>query len=202
MPTPFPPEIIQLRSDIEKHIGQALLSPSDFQRLIQQIWNQQHAILSLSTIKRLWGYVDGNGLPRLSTLNTLSQFVGYADWNEYLVALEQRGGNESAIFQGEGISTAMLQTNDKIEVCWQPNRRCVFRYLGDNQFVVEESINAKLHIGDLFNAATFIVGHPMYIDNLLCSDGSRSSYVAGKRHGLTSVNLIKNQSISMSAAGC
>lgn len=202
MPTPFPPEIIQLRSDIEKHIGQALLSPSDFQRLIQQIWNQQHAILSLSTIKRLWGYVDGNGLPRLSTLNTLSQFVGYADWNEYLVALEQRGGNESAIFQGEGISTAMLQTNDKIEVCWQPNRRCVFRYLGDNQFVVEESINAKLHTDDLFNAATFIVGHPMYIDNLLCSDGSRSSYVAGKRHGLTSVNLIKNQSISMSAAGC
>lgn len=202
MPTPFPPEIIQLRSDIEKHIGQALLSPSDFQRLIQQIWNQQHAILSLSTIKRLWGYVDGNGLPRLSTLNTLSQFVGYADWNEYLVALEQRGGNESAIFQGEGISTAVLQTNDKIEVCWQPNRRCIFRYLGDNQFVVEESINAKLHRGDLFNAATFIVGHPMYIDNLLCSDGSRSSYVAGKRHGLTSVNLIKNQSISMSAAGC
>ena len=202
MPTPFPPEIVQLRSDIEKHIGQVLLSPSDFQRLIQQIWNQQHAILSLSTIKRLWGYVDGNGLPRLSTLNTLSQFVGYADWNEYLVALEQRGGNESAIFQGEGISTAMLQTNDKIEVCWQPNRRCVFRYLGDNQFVVEESINAKLHRGDLFNAATFIVGHPMYIDNLLCSDGSRSSYVAGKRHGLTSVNLIKNQSISMSAAGC
>lgn len=202
MPTPFPPEIVQLRSDIEKHIGQALLSPSDFQRLIQQIWNQQHAILSLSTIKRLWGYVDGNGLPRLSTLNTLSQFVGYADWNEYLVALEQRGGNESAIFQGEGISTAMLQTNDKIEVCWQPNRRCIFRYLGDNQFIVEESINAKLHRGDLFNAATFIVGHPMYLDNLLCSDGSRSSYVAGKRHGLTSVNLIKNQSISISAAGC
>ena len=107
MPTPFPPEIIQLRSDIEKHIGQALLSPTDFQRLIQQIWNQQHTILSLSTIKRLWGYVDCNGLPRLSTLNTLSQFVGYANWNEYIVALEQRGGNESAIFQGEGISATM-----------------------------------------------------------------------------------------------
>ena len=134
--------------------------------------------------------MDGNGLPRLSTLNTLSQFVGYADWNEYLVDLEQRGGSESAIFQGEGIFAMMLQANDKIEVCWQPNRRCVFRYLGDNQFVVEESINAKLHRGDLFNAATFIVGHPMYIDNLLCSDGSRSSYVAGKRHGLTSVTKI------------
>ena len=192
MPTPFPPEIIQLRSDIEKHIGQALLSPTDFQRLIQQIWNQQHTILSLSTIKRLWGYVDCNGLPRLSTLNTLSQFVGYANWNEYIVALEQRGGNESAIFQGEGISATMLQTNDKIEVCWQPNRRCIFRYLGDNQFVVEESKNAKLHTGDLFHAATFIVGHPMYLDNLLRTDGTQTSYVAGKHHGLTSVTKRNN----------
>ena len=196
------PEIIQLRSDVEKLLGQSLHSPADFQWLIQQIWNKQHTILSLSTIKRLWGYVPSNGVPRLSTLNTLSQFLGYADWNAYLVALEQRGGNESAMFQGEGISVSALQPNDRIEVCWQPNRRCIFCYLGKNQFVVEESINAKLHTGDLFNAATFIVGHPMYIDNLLCSDGSRSSYVAGKRHGLTSVNLIKNQSISMNAAGC
>ena len=108
------------------------------------------------------------------------------------MALEQRGGNESAIFQGEGISTAMLQTNDKIEVCWQPNRRCIFRYLGDNQFIVEESINAKLHTGDLFNAATFIVGHPMYLDNLLRTDGTRTFYVAGKHNGLTSVTQIYN----------
>ena len=48
------PEIIQLRSDIEKQLGQTLHSPADFQCLIQQIWNKQHTILSLSTIKRLW----------------------------------------------------------------------------------------------------------------------------------------------------
>ena len=155
------PEIIQLRSDIEKLLGQTLSSPADFQWLIQQIWNRQHTILSLSTIKRLWGYVPSNGVPRLSTLNTLSLFLGYADWNAYLVALEQRGGNESAMFQGEGISVSALQPNDRIEVCWQPNRRCVFCYLGNNQFVVEESKNAKLHIGDRFSTATFMVGHPM-----------------------------------------
>ena len=186
------PEIIQLRSDIEKQLRQTLSSPADFQWLIQQIWNKQHTILSLSTIKRLWGYVPSNGVPRLSTLNTLSQFLGYADWNAYLVALEQRGGNESAMFQGEGISVSALQPNDRIEVCWQPNRRCVFCYLGNNQFVVEESKNAKLHIGDRFSAATFMVGNPMYLDNLLLSDGTCTSYVAGKRHGLTSVTTLNN----------
>ena len=192
MPTPFPPEIIQLRNDVEKHIGQALLSPSDFHGLIQQIWNQQRAILSLSTIKRLWGYVESNGTPRLSTLNTLAQFLGCADWNAYLVALEQRGGIESALCTGEGIQTADLQAEDRIVVAWQPNRQCIFRYLGDNQFVVEDSTNAKLQQGITFSAARFMIGQPMYLDNILLADSTCTSYVAGKRHGLTSVTKINN----------
>ena len=186
------PEIKCLRSDLEQRVGQQLQSPADFQLLIQQIWEKSHAVLSLSTIKRLWGYVESNGAPRLSTLNTLAQFLGFADWNTYLVALEQRGGIESALCTGEGIQTADLQAGDRIAVAWQPNRQCTFRYLGDNQFVVEESKNAKLQKGNTFSAARFMIGQPMYLDNILLADGTRTSYVAGKRNGLTSVTKINN----------
>ena len=186
------PEIKCLRSDLEQRVGQQLQSPADFQLLIQQIWEKNHAVLSLSTIKRLWGYVESNGAPRLSTLNTLAKFLDFADWNAYLVALEQRGGTESAMFTGEGIQTADLQAGDRIVVAWQPNRQCTFRYLGDNQFVVEESKNAKLQQGTTFFAVRFTIGHPMYLDNILLADGSRTSYVAGKRNGLTSVTKINN----------
>ena len=188
------PEILCLCRDIEQHFGQQLQSPADFQLLLQQIWEKQHAVLSLSTIKRLWGYVASNGTPRLSTLNTMAQFLGFADWNAYLVALEQRGGIESALCTGEGIQTADLQAEDRIVVAWQPNRQCTFRYLGENQFVVEDSTNAKLQQGTTFSAARFMIGQPMYLDNILLADGTHTSYVAGKSHGLTSVNLIKNQS--------
>lgn len=186
------PEIQCLRSDLEQRVGQQLQSPADFQLLIQQIWEKQHAVLSLSTIKRLWGYVESNGEPRLSTLNTLAKFLDFADWNAYLVALEQRGGTESAMFTGEGIQTADLQAGDKVTVAWQPNRQCTFRYLGDNQFVVEESKNAKLQRGTTFSAARFMIGQPMYLDNILLADGTRTSYVAGKRNGLTSVTTLHN----------
>lgn len=186
------PEIKCLRSDLEQRMGQQLQSPADFQLLIQQIWEKNHAVLSLSTIKRLWGYVESNGAPRLSTLNTLAQFLGFTDWNAYLVALEQRGGTESAMFTGEGIHTADLQAGDRIAVAWQPNRQCTFRYLGDNQFVVEESKNAKLQQGTTFSAVRFTIGHPMYLDNILLADGTHTSYVAGKRNGLTSVTKINN----------
>lgn len=190
------PEIQCLRSDIEQHVGQQLQSPSDFQLLIQQIWEKQHAVLSLSTIKRLWGYVESNGAPRLSTLNTLAQFLGFADWNAYLVSLEQRGGIESAIFTGEGIQTADLQAGDKVAVAWQPNRQCTFRYLGDNQFVVENSKNAKLQQGTTFSAVRFMIGQPMYLDNIILADGTRTSYVAGKLNGLTSVIKLNNSTQS------
>mgnify|MGYP007115354989 CR=1 FL=1 len=186
------PEILCLCRDIEQHFGQQLQSPADFQLLLQQIWEKQHAVLSLSTIKRLWGYVASNGTPRLSTLNTMAQFLGFADWNAYLVALEQRGGSESTMFTGEGIQTADLQAGDRIAVAWQPNRQCTFRYLGDNQFVVENSKNAKLQQGATFSAARFMIGQPMYLDNILLADGTHTSYVAGKRNGLTSVTKINN----------
>ena len=186
------PEIQCLCRDIEQHFGQQLQSPADFQLLLQQIWEKQHAVLSLSTIKRLWGYVASNGTPRLSTLNTLAQFLGFADWNAYLVALEQRGGIESALCTGEGIQTADLQAEDRIVVAWQPNRQCTFRYLGENQFVVEDSTNAKLQQGTTFSAARFMIDQPMYLDNILLADGTRTSYVAGKRHGLSSVTKINN----------
>ena len=186
------PEIQCLCRDIEQHFGQQLQSPADFQLLLQQIWEKQHAVLSLSTIKRLWGYVASNGTPRLSTLNTMAQFLGFADWNAYLVALEQRGGIESALCTGEGIQTADLQAEDRIVVVWQPNRQCTFRYLGENQFVVEDSTNAKLQQGTTFSAARFMIGQPMYLDNILLANGTHTSYVAGKRHGLTSVTKINN----------
>lgn len=186
------PEILCLCRDIEQHFGQQLQSPADFQLLLQQIWEKQHAVLSLSTIKRLWGYVASNGTPRLSTLNTMAQFLGFADWNAYLVALEQRGGIESALCTGEGIQTADLQAEDRIVVAWQPNRQCTFRYLGENQFVIEDSTNAKLQQGTTFSAARFMIGQPMYLDNILLADGTHTSYVAGKRNGLTSVTKINN----------
>lgn len=184
------PEIIALRKDIEQHIGRSLQSPSDFEYLIDRLWQKQHQVFSLSTIKRLWGYVSSNGQPRLSTLNTLSRFLGYDDWNAYLTALEQRTENESDIFKGEGICTADLSVNDLIRVSWLPNRQCTFRYLGNNRFEVTESIHAKLQIGDTFDAIAFIIGKPMYLDNLKRQDETTTSYIAGKKNGITSVRKL------------
>lgn len=140
--------------------------------------------------KGLWGYIEGADTTRRTTLCLLSQFLGYADWEAYLAALAQRTDVESEAFAGEGLNIDDLQAGDRIEVTWLPNRRCVFCYEGNAHFLVTEAENAKLHVGDRFETACFLIGKPMYIDRLVRGDNPPTAYVAGSRNGLLTVRKL------------
>lgn len=185
------PEVSALRQDIEQHIERSVSTPADFDFLAGAIWDQQHQYISSTTLKRLWGYISGADTIRHTTLSILSQFLGFKDWEHYLQHLTLQSEVESESFAGEGVRTEQLVEGDRIEVSWQPNRHCVFRYLGNMRFVVEQAEHSKLQVGDMFSAACFLIGQPMYLDNLQGADPSKTSYVAGSRHGLTSVSILK-----------
>ena len=184
------PEILALRQDIENALKRRIKTPYDFEFLAGVIWERLHENISPTTLKRLWGYIDGADTTRRSTLCLLSCFLGYADWESYLAALSSRTDIESATFAGEGLNIDDLQPGDCVEVTWLPNRRCVFRYEGDAHFVVTEAENAKLLVGDRFETACFLIGKPMYIDRLIRGIEPPVSYVAGSKNGLTSIRKL------------
>lgn len=193
--TKYSPEIATMRMDIEREVKRKIRTPYDFEFLAGVIWERLHENISPTTLKRLWGYIDGADTTRRTTLCLLAQFLGYADWEAYQASLATRTDVESAAFEGEGVHIDDLQKGDRVEVTWLPNRRCVFRYEGEAHFVVEEAANAKLHAGDTFDAACFIIGKPMYLDNLKPITNNQSpitnlSYVAGSKHGLNTVRKI------------
>lgn len=184
------PEVMQLRLDVEKRFGGRLCSPSDFDMLSMEVWNKTHDNLSSSTLKRLWGYVDSGETVHRTTLTILTRYLGYADWDDYLSYLAFTGGVESHSFPGEGIRVDDLHVGDRLLLSWLPNRKCVVRYLGDLSFVVEQQENSKLLPGDRFDAAFFFVGQPMYLDRLVRCNMPTTSYVAGSKHGLHSVEIL------------
>ena len=183
------PEVVQLRKDVEARLGMRPASPADFETLIAQIWLQLHENIALSTLERLWGYVEGANNTRRSTLNILSRYVGSYDWDDYNARLLAEEHNSSNPFIGEGIHTQDLTPGQQIEVTWLPNRRCVFRYLGDMRFEVVESVNSKLQVGSTFLTTFFLKGQPLYMDQLTQSGQSPVSYIAGNDGGLQSVVL-------------
>lgn len=184
------PEIVSLRADIERLMGRQMRTPADFDWLNLRIWETCHEYLSPTTLKRLWGYINGADTPRHTTLCILCRLLGYVSWDEYREALSSSQDVESESFAGEGIRADELLTGDCFEVAWRPNRRAVLRYEGENRFTIIEEENSKLHAGDTCSAVCFLVNRPMYLDNLVHEHQVPKTYVAGKRHGLTYVRRV------------
>lgn len=75
-----------LRTQLETQLGWGTpegWTTYDFERLSERIEQQTGVSLSVSTLKRMVGKVEAKSVPSLTTLNTLAQFVGYADWRDF-----------------------------------------------------------------------------------------------------------------------
>ena len=183
------PEIQELKKKVEESAGRKMKTTADFSFLSQEIWNMIHENLSMATLKRLWGYVEGADNTRRSTLETLSHFVGFYDWDAFLVYLNQDNGSDPV--NAPHLSSEELTPGEKVFVSWKPDRRCTFRYLGDSQFVVEKSENSKLKEGSTFSAHIFILGEPLYLDNLVQGDNPPTAFVVGNKGGLCELERLK-----------
>ncbi len=75
--------IERLKKAIEAKAGRKILTPKDFDYLSACIAEELHEPISVSTLKRLWGYIQSSSNPRLSTLDMLSQFVGSENWETF-----------------------------------------------------------------------------------------------------------------------
>ena len=73
------PEIRSLRNEIEHNVKRKMRTPADFEFLAGAVWERLHETISPTTLKRIWGYIEGVDATRWSTLGLLTRFLGYAD---------------------------------------------------------------------------------------------------------------------------
>ena len=81
----------KLREAIEAKIGKKPETNKDFEFLSNCIHDELHYRVSTTTLKRIWGYLSEEVVPRQDTLNQLARFVGYTDW---LAFCTSHGGSE------------------------------------------------------------------------------------------------------------
>ena len=55
----------------------------DFEKLGSAIEDKTNVVLSITTLKRIWGKVKYDHSPTLTTLNTLARFLDYEDWRSF-----------------------------------------------------------------------------------------------------------------------
>ena len=182
------PEIHELKKQIEERLKRKMKTPNDFIFLSGVIWERTHETMSPTTLKRLWGYIDGADETRSSTLDILSRSLGYTDWDEFLAHLDKGNGSDPVV--SPHVYAADLHVGDCLYVSWKPDRRCTFRYLGETRFIVEQAENSKLKVGDTFSAALFILHEPLYLSGLVQGNNPPVPFVVGNREGLCELELI------------
>ena len=182
------PEVVAaLRTAVETAVGRSLATPRDFDWLRLQIHNRLDALISLSTLKRVWGYVEAKNTPSRHTLNTLARLCGYKDLEDFLAADDATDKpTPSSPLAGRTINVPTeLRVGDEVELYWEPGRVCHVKYNGSLHFEVTYSEKTRLKPGDTFLASLFVKGAPLYIELHKSENTSIMPYVCGQRGGIT-----------------
>ncbi|MBR5085675.1 MAG: hypothetical protein IKX31_01560 [Muribaculaceae bacterium] len=176
-------QLLALRSQVEEKMGRALRLPSDFQLLAHNVAEVTGEHISTNTLKRLWGYLEGYRTSRRFTLNVLSRYVGFRDWDDYCVNLNHNASSQ--IFDTQHIDSGSLDVGDRLTLRWHPDRVVRLEYRGGNEYVVLESHRAKLTAGDTFKCQGFVPGQPLVINGLLHKGVDHPiNYICGKQGGV------------------
>lgn len=182
-------EIVILRAMVEESVARKMKSPVDFQFLTGVIQERCKETLAVSTLKRLWGYVEGYDTTRFSTLSILARCVGFHDWDDFLLNHDKVGESSQTII-GRVFYASELTAEQKVEITWAPDRRVQLQYKGNESFVVVASENSKLKIDDSFHCSSFIIGQPLYLDHFVREGKAPTVFVVGTKGGLSSVKVI------------
>ena len=174
-------ELDFLKDEICRVYGKQVKSPSDFEGLASAVESVVAQPVSLSTLKRLWGYVSYDSEPRSSTLDILSRYVGRVDFRTLCIELQQT----SSFFEADKVITSDLNKGAVLELGWMPDRTVKIEYQGAGRFIVRESVNSKLKVGDIIESAQFIKGQPLFLGAVIREGKLLQPYVAGKSMGLT-----------------
>ncbi len=189
------PEIIKLKQMVEDSIPRKIKTPADFVYLSGVIFERCGETISETTLKRIWGYIEGYDTTRFHTLSILARFVGYNDWDDFVRENVIDPNEQSEEIMQKCIYTKNLKAGDKIYYTWNPDRECLVEYLGDNVFKVLESKNSKVIENDTFVTAFFIEGQPLYLDDLTRDGETYAMFVVGKNGGLKIVEKTERESL-------
>ena len=104
----------RLKHEVETLVGRTIMSPKDFEFLTCQIQGYTNETISVSTLKRMWGYVVTSCKPSVYNLNLLSRMVGYPDWESFVAG--KNAVSSSRFFVKSKLVAEALNLGEQVKV--------------------------------------------------------------------------------------
>ncbi len=158
-------EIKELCRQVEASVNRKISTPADFEFLVGVVWERTHETISVSTLKRMWGYVRGGESLREKTLDQLSRCVGFGSWDEFLKDQYCCNEAERDVCLYDVILSEDVEEGSVVEVSWRHGRKCRLSYLGNNRYQVIETTGGNYALGDIILCAAFYKNGKMFVDD-------------------------------------
>ena len=175
---------------IKEKAGINMTKSVDFDILAQAIRDQTNESLGVNTLKRLFGFKTEKVVPRLSTMDVIAQYLGFADYESLIKTL----GDEADISMFtpiDSLEVKDLEKGTQVRISYDPNRILFLTYLGNMQFIVNDVEGSKNILkGDVLTITQLAVGHRLVVAKVNRDGENLGSYEAAKFKGLKSVEIV------------
>lgn len=180
----------ELRKKIEEVYGQQVKYSQDCEALAMAIEERTGQRLGVSTLKRMFGFVGEQVVPRGSTMDIVAQFLGYEDMKD--MAHKTGEAYDISMFTpvDKEVESTDLEAGTQIQFTYDPKRLVVMTYIGDNYYIVNESQNCKLQKGDKVRITYLATGFELMASEVIRDGENLGLYHSAKEGGLTSLEII------------
>lgn len=180
----------KIQQMILEKFNSPLLYPQQCEALSMAIKEATGETLGTTTLKRMFGFVNGPARSRLSSLDIIARYLGYPDYN--LLSKDLGEDTDISDFSSvDGIESGDLEIGEQIRISYHPNRMLLLRCIGDNKYEVIESHGSKLLTGDKLIISGFYVGFELIVSDVEREGKHLGSYQAAKQGGLTDVEIVR-----------
>ena len=176
----------------EQRFGRKVFTPSDFNSMLRDIEKNTHEKISLSTLKRIWGYVKSDHEPSFTILSILARYNGYSDFSDFEHSLDSRDGSDSEFFMGKTVLSTNLTAGNRVKLGWDNNKHCTLQLIQGDLYRVVESVNIKLSVDDVLQCPLFCLGRPFIAFNIRRAEGIMPVYTAALNNGLKTIIVDNN----------
>ena len=175
-----------IKDKVEQKYGSTVRYPVECDALAEDISKATGRSISSSTIKRLWGFIEGASAARSYTLDTVAEYCGHSCFDDLIesfnpekkeqksnlvkVQASEIGSNQVIVIGFGGDQSVQLQRD----------RKTTFRVISGNHPKLKEQQRIS------FNSVE--VGYPMFIR---CHDIDSGSLTLGSISGVTFL-LVRN----------
>jgi hypothetical protein len=177
-----------IKEKIEQKFNSPVRYSKDCENLANAISNETRSKISGSTIKRIFGIIPTNHTPSLYTLDVISKYLGYPNFDELIN--EFRAPIKSNNLLLKELIVSDVNFEERLEVHYDKNHFIAFKRKDTCNFETLESNDKRLAVGDTFTFKQINLNYPLFIENLIRGEQAKGDAILGKIYGVRTIEKI------------